>query len=205
MDTLKPQIPNIMAICLGCKTELSPEHDFCPECGTPRNTAKYINCSNCSAKLQENQIFCTHCGQKAGLNIDSNLCSAINEFNTSVVKKNTKANVIIGAVVLALLLLISGVRSSQKKILSSKLQACEWMTVSDDTILFLDFGDNMIDYNGHFGILGRQSITKLRYTVTGGNTIQVGNRTIKVEFDNDLVIFTPSFIDSNIYSIWVKN
>ena len=88
--------------CANCGEVLESEQMFCPKCGTAKATIKKNICGRCGAELQEGQEFCSKCGQKAGLTIDSDVSTAINQFNTNVDRKKKKAKVlpIIIAVVL---------------------------------------------------------------------------------------------------------
>lgn len=93
--------------CAKCGAILSADQDFCPKCGNPR--VKNNICGKCGAELQEGQDFCPKCGQKAGLSVDSNVSSAINQFNAGIEKKNKKKNIlpiILAIVVIAALVLV---------------------------------------------------------------------------------------------------
>ena len=77
-------------VCSKCGTELKDDQAFCPKCGAPREKKKPV-CSKCGAELEEGQDFCPKCGQKADLQIDTAVNSAINQFNSNVDKANQKA------------------------------------------------------------------------------------------------------------------
>lgn len=83
-----------MATCSKCGTVLEDGQEFCPKCGTPKNAPKKNVCGKCGAELQDGQEFCPKCGQKVGLAVDSNVSSAINQFNAGVDKKNNKKKII---------------------------------------------------------------------------------------------------------------
>lgn len=90
-----------MATCSKCGMEIGEDQAFCPKCGTPKNAPKKNVCGKCGNELAEGQELCPKCGQKVGLAVDSNVSSAINQFNASVVQQNSKKKkmpIIIGAV-----------------------------------------------------------------------------------------------------------
>lgn len=81
-------------VCKQCGAVLGDGQDFCPKCGTPKNTIKSISCTKCGTELLEGQEFCPKCGQKVGVAIDNNVGSAIAKFNEKQVKKNKKKIII---------------------------------------------------------------------------------------------------------------
>ena len=92
-------------VCANCGATLEEGQEFCPKCGTPKK--KKNVCAKCGAELQEGQEFCPKCGQKVGLAVDSNVSSAINQFNAGVDKANAKKKktpIIIGVVLVILVL-----------------------------------------------------------------------------------------------------
>lgn len=92
-------------VCAKCGATLEEGQEFCPKCGTPKK--KKNVCAKCGAELQEGQEFCPKCGQKVGLAVDSNVSSAINQFNAGVDKANAKKKktpIIIGVVLVILIL-----------------------------------------------------------------------------------------------------
>lgn len=92
-------------VCAKCGATLEEGQEFCPKCGTPKK--KKNVCAKCGAELQEGQEFCSKCGQKVGLAVDSNVASAIDQFNSGVAKANAKKKktpIIIGVVLVILVL-----------------------------------------------------------------------------------------------------
>lgn len=92
-------------VCAKCGAALEEGQEFCPKCGTPKK--KKNVCAKCGAELQEGQEFCHKCGQKAGLAVDGNVASAIEEFNAGVNKANAKKKktpIVIGVVLVILVL-----------------------------------------------------------------------------------------------------
>lgn len=85
---------NPSAVCENCGATLGDGQAFCAKCGTPKNAPKNNVCSKCGAELQDGQEFCPKCGQKAGVQVDNNLNSAINQFNANVEKKKKKSKVL---------------------------------------------------------------------------------------------------------------
>lgn len=107
-----------MATCSKCGAELADGQEFCPKCGTPRGGVKKNVCGKCGAELQDGQEFCPKCGQKVGLAVDSNVSSAINQFNAGVAQANAKKKkapiVAAVAVVIVVLLAIAAVKIAPK-------------------------------------------------------------------------------------------
>lgn len=98
------QHTNPTDVCVKCGTPLGDGQEFCPKCGTPKGGVKKNICSKCGTELQDGQEFCPKCGQKADLQIDSGVNSAISQFNANVNKTNEKKNrkpIIIGIVAVA--------------------------------------------------------------------------------------------------------
>lgn len=85
---------NPSAVCENCGATLGDGQAFCAKCGTPKNAPKNNVCSKCGTELQDGQEFCPKCGQKAGVQFDNNLNSAINQFNANVEKKKKKSKVL---------------------------------------------------------------------------------------------------------------
>lgn len=79
-----------METCTKCGTVFNEGQAFCAKCGTPRGGVKKNVCGKCGAELQEGQEFCSKCGQKAGLIVESNVSTAINQFNAGVEEANAK-------------------------------------------------------------------------------------------------------------------
>lgn len=82
------QHTNPTDVCVKCGTPLGDGQVFCHKCGTPKGGAKKNICGKCGAELQDGQEFCPKCGQKAGLGVDANVSSAINQYNAGVNKAN---------------------------------------------------------------------------------------------------------------------
>lgn len=78
----------LVEVCANCGAALEAGQEFCPKCGTPKK--KKNVCGKCGAELQDGQEFCPKCGQKVGLAVDSNVSSAINQFNAGVTQQNKK-------------------------------------------------------------------------------------------------------------------
>lgn len=85
---------NPTAVCENCGATLGDGQEFCAKCGTPKNAPKKNICSKCGTELQEGQEFCHKCGQKAGVQVDNNLNSAVSQFNAKVEKKKKKLKVL---------------------------------------------------------------------------------------------------------------
>lgn len=80
-------------VCTNCGAEIQDNQSFCVQCGTPAPPAAPQRrvCSKCGAELQPNQEFCTMCGQKADLQVDANVNSAISQFNSDLKKNKASA------------------------------------------------------------------------------------------------------------------
>jgi ribosomal protein S27AE len=73
--------------CPNCGSELIQGQQFCTKCGQALNNKKENLCSKCGAELLDDQEFCTKCGQKKGVALDTNVSSAIAQFNDGLTKK----------------------------------------------------------------------------------------------------------------------
>lgn len=107
------QRTNPTDVCVKCGAPLGDGQEFCPKCGTPKGGEKKRVCSKCGAELQDGQEFCPKCGQKADLQIDAGVNSAISQFNAGVnkandAKKKKPIKAIIAAVI-ALAVIVAGV------------------------------------------------------------------------------------------------
>ncbi len=94
------------SLCESCGTPLGDDEHFCPKCGAPKPVVTQNTCGKCGTVLLEGQEFCPKCGQRAGLALDSNVKSSIQEFNQSIEKSKKKSKsipIIIAAVVVALI------------------------------------------------------------------------------------------------------
>ena len=136
------QHTNPTDVCVKCGAPLGDGQEFCPKCGTPKGGVKKNICSKCGTELQDGQEFCPKCGQKADLQIDSGVNSAISQFNASVTKTNEKkkktpliVGIIAGVVVLAVVLIIALGGSGGKKDfhdMYGDIAAESWCTIASD-------------------------------------------------------------------------
>ncbi len=116
--------------CPFCKTEIKegdgvkvcpacniPHHDGCWEenkgCTTfgcseqhyeEKGTNPIAACNNCGATLGAGQEFCSKCGQKVGMAVDTNVNTAISQFNTGIEKKKAKSKAL--PIVIAVVLVV---------------------------------------------------------------------------------------------------
>lgn len=90
---------NEQYFCPKCGTQLGEQELFCRKCGTLKAEYKSNICSNCGMILQQGQSFCPRCGHKVGLAPNSNINSAIPQFNDNIenTNKKKKTPIIIGA------------------------------------------------------------------------------------------------------------
>lgn len=73
--------------CPNCGSEIIQGQQFCSKCGQSVDAKKTNLCSKCGAELADDQEFCSKCGQKKGVSIDTNVSSAIAQFNEGLTKK----------------------------------------------------------------------------------------------------------------------
>lgn len=107
------QHTNPTDVCVKCGAPLGDGQAFCPKCGTPKGGDKKKICSKCGVELEEGQAFCPKCGQKADLQLDTSVNSAISQFNASVekansAKKKTPVKIII-AVIAVIAIIVAGI------------------------------------------------------------------------------------------------
>ena len=135
------QHTNPTDVCVKCGAPLGDGQDFCPKCGTPKGGEKKRVCSKCGAELQEGQDFCPKCGQKADLQIDAGVNSAISQFNAGVSKDNNKKKktpliigTIAGVAVLAVVLIVVLGGGGRKDFtdMYSDLSSNSWCTIASD-------------------------------------------------------------------------
>lgn len=106
-------------VCSNCGATLGDGQQFCPKCGTAKNAPKKNVCGKCGAELQDGQEFCPKCGQKAGLALDQDVNSAINQFNAGVnksneAKKKKPMKIIIAAVAVVVVAIVVAVLVAPK-------------------------------------------------------------------------------------------
>lgn len=100
------QHTNPTDVCVNCGAPLGDGQEFCPKCGTPKGGKKNRICSKCGTELEDGQEFCPKCGQKADLSLDSNVNSAISQFNANVDQKKKKGKakfIVLGIVLIAII------------------------------------------------------------------------------------------------------
>ena len=103
---------------------------------------------------------------------------------------------------------VFAVNEAGKASLHNNLMSAEWTGLSSDgdVLLYLDFSEDEIDYSGYFGILGKRNISNMDYEVISKDQIRVGKMKINVELRDggEVVVFSPSFIDSRSMTVWTK-
>lgn len=118
-DTVQEQPADVqpdVIVCANCSTPFADGQQFCANCGSPRPVpapAKNF-CGKCGNELTPGQEFCPMCGHRAGLTMDADVTSAINQFNAGVEKTNEarkkkpmKIVIAIVAAVLAIILCVT--------------------------------------------------------------------------------------------------
>lgn len=195
-------------VCSNCGMALGDGQAFCHICGTP-NILHQTNCGKCGAPLAEGQEFCAKCGQKVGLEINTSVNNAIEQYNQQISKPKKKKAPIIISIILVVCLLAGGgyygVRAKQKQDLHDTLQSFNWWTYDEGVKLYLDFSEDEIEYSGYFGdYLGTVKLADLEYKVIDKDTINVEGKEIEVDFGDGLVTFTPSFVNSDSFSLWLN-
>lgn len=134
------QHTNPTDVCVNCGAPLGDGQEFCPKCGTPKGGKKKRVCAKCGAELQDGQEFCPKCGQKADLQIDAGVNSAISQFNAGVSKTNEKKKktpliigIIAGVVVLAVVLIVVlGGGGKDFNDMYGDLAGERWCTIASD-------------------------------------------------------------------------
>lgn len=135
------QHTNPTDVCQNCGAPLGDGQEFCPKCGTPKNAPKKNVCGKCGAELQDGQNFCPKCGQKADLQIDASVTSAISQFNAGVGKDNNKKKktpliigIIAGVAVLAVILIavLSGGGKKDFTDMYGDMASNSWCTIASD-------------------------------------------------------------------------
>lgn len=129
---------NVGEVCSKCGAPLAEGQDFCPKCGTPKK--KKPVCGKCGAELEEGQEFCPKCGQKAGLAVDANVSSAINQFNAGVEQKKQqkkKTPIIIAVAAVAVIVIIAlvakgGFGTKKFDKMYSDIAGESWCTIASD-------------------------------------------------------------------------
>ena len=147
------QHTNPTDVCVKCGAPLGDGQDFCPKCGTPKGGEKKRVCSKCGTELQEGQAFCPKCGQKADLQIDAGVNSAITKFNSGISKDNNKKKpliigIIAGVAVLAVVLIVVLGGGGKKDFtdMYSDLSSNSWCTIaSDGSYMKIDTNPNNKD------------------------------------------------------------
>jgi len=147
---------NPTAVCAKCGNPLGDGQAFCAKCGTP-NVAQQTACGKCGAPLEAGQEFCAHCGQKVGVYVDSNVNSAINQFNMGVQKTKAKkskapmaiiALVVVAAVVAACVFLFRDKGPDFQKVYNDHCEST-WAEVgADGSYLSIDTNPYDEDDNG---------------------------------------------------------
>ena len=144
--------------------------------------------------------------------MDPNVSSAINQFNQTVIanrKPQKKLWILIPVIVLIVALLIGvgsvAAKNAKKEQLSNLLQSTEWWRYDDSTKLYLEFSDDEIVYSGYYGsYLGLQEIATIDYTIVDEDTIIVYGEEVDVREEDDYIVFTPSFTNTDSSQLWMK-
>jgi hypothetical protein len=168
-------------------------------------------CQKCGKQVFGQNAMCSDCeGRPSGSGIDYAMLASLQQAERAKKKKILFFLVPVVAIVV-ISIAYFGIQGISKHNLQSKLQSHTWVDYDGDTKLMLDFKDDKIDYSGDFGILGEQDIgSGIPYKVIDSNTIEVySGRKINVKVENDggdtIVTFTPSFVNSDTFSVWIND
>lgn len=195
--------------CTNCGSKINSDAAFCINCGAKVQQEveepKKQFCTNCGKELQEGQHFCIVCGQKV-----AEEAPKMQELPIpNPPKKSSKLWIILLAAgvttILVFILAFFGIKEMQKQELHDQLAYTDWYTYDGTLKKTLYFGDSIIEYDAHFTYIGKQNIATYNYEVIDGDTIAIDGEEIDVEIDGDSVTFSPSFINSDSYSLWVKD
>ena len=200
--------------CVNCGTPLGDGQAFCPKCGRPKGAVNQNICSKCGTELQPDQMYCQNCGQRVDRIVDPNVSAAINQFNQNVTVKKKPKKV---GLIIVLVLIIVGIVGSiayvgisnviadrEKAELKSELMAETWCSFYGSLKLYLDFDNNSVEYSAKGTYVGWKTLSTFDYIVISGDTIEINGKEIKVKIKDDTVTFSPSFVDTSSYSIWVR-
>ncbi len=166
-------------------------------------------CGRCGFQMQEGQKFCKKCGQPAGTVPAGNVPKAVNQFNQATAAKKSKKKlwIVITSIVLAVGILGTvgyiSVLNTQKTILQEKLMSTLWRhyNYEIDCTEHLEFSENEIENTIFYNYIGTQR-HHTSYKVINGDTIMVNSKKIKVRFGDGSVLFSPSFTDDELSSLW---
>ena len=199
---------HIGKICPFCKTEIKEDDTvkICPACGIPHHQSCWEENRGCTTFGCSEQ----HYEPQDNGTAESSVADSIEQYNSAIQskkpkKKSTKIVVIAASALIIIIIGILGFQTYQKNALHNRLKSADWLSFEDDTILYLEFSDDEIEYSGYFGILGKVNIATLDYKVISGSKIEVRGSEIDVELDDDSVVFRPSFINSKSYSLWLED
>ena len=66
-ETLIDQVSSSQNLveCLNCKSKISSQVKFCPECGNKIELLKPKFCEECGSSMKSGTKFCPNCGKKA--------------------------------------------------------------------------------------------------------------------------------------------
>lgn len=187
------------AACAKCGAVLDPAHKFCAVCGE-KVEEQVATCGKCGAVLDPGHKFCAVCGEKVEEQAAAVAVAAVEKK-----KPKMKKGLVIGLIaVLVVAIIFVGVSGAQKNRLHNRLMEGNWWSYEDGTKLYLDFNESDIEYTGDFGILGNCHIATIDYEVVDGDTILVYGSEVEVDMDADSVTFSPSFINTDSYSLWLE-
>lgn len=204
MDNITTQ-----TFCTSCGSKLNSEAAFCTNCGAKvqqvNEEPKKQFCTNCGKEIEEGQRFCIVCGQKVAEEVVQMQEPPI----ASAPKKSSKLWIILLAAgvttILVFILAFFGIKEMQRQDLHDKLAYTDWYTYDGTLKKTLYFSEGIIEYDAHFTYIGKQNIATYTYEVIDGDTIAIDGEEIDVDIGGDSATFSPSFIDSDSYSFWVKD
>jgi RNA polymerase subunit RPABC4/transcription elongation factor Spt4 len=106
-DIIPPETDAVL--CAKCGRQLNPDQAFCPMCGSPKAPPAPLprRCGNCGADVGEGDLFCPKCGQKMAPADVQSSPSAIEQYNTGILKKkknNNKRKRLLSAIIAAMVL-----------------------------------------------------------------------------------------------------
>jgi ribosomal protein L40E len=155
-------------VCSNCGGPLGEGQEFCPKCGTKRETLKSVFCVKCGAELQKGQRFCYKCGQNVDLPVDRSATAKIEQFNAAVVNKKKKSPVPLiagaAAIVIIVIILLTGSSGPNLKKIYSDLCDPAWAAVaSDGSYLAIDTNPFDIEEQTDFDALDAISLINAKF------------------------------------------
>lgn len=180
-------------VCSNCRTPLRPDQQFCPACGTSKPAAPRNDiCSKCGTAIQPGQQFCPACGQKADLQMDAGVNSAISQFNANVqqqANKKKRLPLILGAVAAVILVIVLIISLQPPKVESVSLGQSS-TTLRVDETFYISYSIYPAEAGENAELTWSSSDTSVARVDATGNVTAVGRGTCTITLVADDQIAT---------------